>query len=151
MLSRILAVAACGTATQTGITYSGIKICNSPPNSILIHRNDRKKFKNELYMYYTVIQVYSYTCIQLYRYTVIQVYSYTRIQLYRYTVIHVYSYTRIQLYMYTVIHVYSYTCIQLYRDTVIQGYSYTGIHLYRSLLNNSFYSVKELLQFSRDN
>jgi hypothetical protein len=39
------------TSVQKGIAYSGIKIYNSLPNSILNHRNDRKQFKNELYRY----------------------------------------------------------------------------------------------------
>jgi hypothetical protein len=39
------------TSAQKGITYSGIKIFNSLPTSILNHRNDRKTFKNELYRY----------------------------------------------------------------------------------------------------
>ena len=39
------------TSVQKGITYSGIKMYNRLPNSILNHRNDRKKFKNELYEY----------------------------------------------------------------------------------------------------
>jgi hypothetical protein len=39
------------TSVQKGITYSGIKIYNSLPISILNHRNDRKKFKNELSRY----------------------------------------------------------------------------------------------------
>jgi hypothetical protein len=38
-------------SVQKGITYSGIKIFNSLPKSILNHRNDRKTFKNELYRY----------------------------------------------------------------------------------------------------
>ena len=37
------------TSVRKGITYSGIKMYNRLPNSILNHRNDRKKFKNELY------------------------------------------------------------------------------------------------------
>jgi vacuolar-type H+-ATPase subunit C/Vma6 len=40
------------TSVQKVITYSGIKIYNSLPNSTLNHRNDRKQFKNELYRYY---------------------------------------------------------------------------------------------------
>jgi LysM repeat protein len=39
------------SGVQKGVTYSGIKIYNSLPNSIIIHRNDRKKFKIELYRY----------------------------------------------------------------------------------------------------
>jgi len=39
------------TSVQKGITYSGIKMYNRLPNSILNHRNNRKKFKNELYKY----------------------------------------------------------------------------------------------------
>jgi len=39
------------TSVQKGITYSGIKMYNRLPNSILNHRNDRKKFKNELHKY----------------------------------------------------------------------------------------------------
>ena len=39
------------TSVRKGITYSGIKMYNRLPNSILNHRNDRKKFKNELYKY----------------------------------------------------------------------------------------------------
>jgi hypothetical protein len=39
------------TSVQKGITYSGIKVYNSLPNSILTHQNDRKKFRNELYRY----------------------------------------------------------------------------------------------------
>ena len=33
-------------SVKKGITYSGIKIFNSLPNSILNHRNDRNTFKN---------------------------------------------------------------------------------------------------------
>jgi hypothetical protein len=39
------------TSVQKGNTYSGIKIYNSLPNSILNHRNGRKNFKNESYRY----------------------------------------------------------------------------------------------------
>jgi hypothetical protein len=48
------------TRVQKGIiTYSGIKTYNSLPNSILTHRNDRKKFKNELYRYLLNNSLYS--------------------------------------------------------------------------------------------
>jgi hypothetical protein len=49
------------TSVQKGITYSGIKIYNSLPDSILTHRNDRKKFKNELYRYLLNNSFYSVT------------------------------------------------------------------------------------------
>jgi hypothetical protein len=39
------------TSVQKEITYSGIKIYNSLPDTILNHRNDREKFKNELTRY----------------------------------------------------------------------------------------------------
>jgi hypothetical protein len=39
------------TSVQKGITYSGIEMYNTLPNSILNHWNDRKKFKNRLYRY----------------------------------------------------------------------------------------------------
>jgi hypothetical protein len=39
--------------------HSGIKIFNSLPNSIIIHRNDRKKFKIELYRYLLYGSLYS--------------------------------------------------------------------------------------------
>jgi len=39
------------TNVQKGITCFGIKMYTRLPNSILNHRNDRKKFKNELYRY----------------------------------------------------------------------------------------------------
>ena len=46
-------------SVQKGITYSGIKIFNSLPNSILNHRNDRNTFKNELYKYLLNYSFYS--------------------------------------------------------------------------------------------
>jgi hypothetical protein len=33
------------TSVQEGMTYSGIKICNSLPNNILSLKNERKRFK----------------------------------------------------------------------------------------------------------
>jgi hypothetical protein len=39
------------TSVHKVITYSRIKIYNSWPNNILILKNDRKQFKNELYRY----------------------------------------------------------------------------------------------------
>jgi hypothetical protein len=47
------------TSVQKGMTYSGIKIYNSLPNSILNHQNDRKQFKNKLYRYLTNNSFYS--------------------------------------------------------------------------------------------
>jgi hypothetical protein len=40
-------------------TFSGIKIYNSLPNSILNHRNDKNKFKNELSRYLLKNSFYS--------------------------------------------------------------------------------------------
>ena len=40
------------TSFKKGITYSGIKIYNSLPSSILNLKNERKQFKNELYRRY---------------------------------------------------------------------------------------------------
>jgi len=39
------------TNVQKGMTYSGIKIYNSLPSNILNLKNDRKRFKSELYRY----------------------------------------------------------------------------------------------------
>jgi hypothetical protein len=47
------------TSVQKGITYSGIKIYNSLPSSILTHRSDRKNSKNELYRYLLNNSLYS--------------------------------------------------------------------------------------------
>jgi len=46
-------------SVQKGITYSGIKICNSLPSNILNLKNDRKWFKNELYGYLSNNSFYS--------------------------------------------------------------------------------------------
>ena len=47
------------TSVQKGMTYSDIKIYNSLPSNILNLKNDRKKFKNELYRYLSNNSFYS--------------------------------------------------------------------------------------------
>ena len=65
------------TSAQKGITYSGTKIYNSLPSSILNLKNDRKQFKNELYWYHfnlsrkfwssaEIVNFINYFCFNLY-------------------------------------------------------------------------------------
>ena len=46
---------------QKGVSYSGVKICNSLPSNIQSHRNDRKILKNKLYRYLITHSFYSIT------------------------------------------------------------------------------------------
>jgi len=49
------------SCVQKGVSYSGVKIFNSLPSNRQSYRNDRKRLKNELYVYLNIQSFYSTT------------------------------------------------------------------------------------------